>query len=373
MKKKNILFISSWFPNKLEPTNGNFVQRHAEAVSVMHNVEILHAIGDFSQKTKFVVDDRKINNIRTVVVYYKKSKNTVINFSRRMRAYSNGFQLLSKPDLLHANVLQKPMLFAVYLKLRRQIPFVISEHWSYFLRVNQSKLSFSDILTARFIAKHASDLMPVSKILAESMMNLNIGKSFSVVGNVVDTDLFYPQNKNQQPFVFLHISNLIPLKNPDAIIASALKLRKDYDNFELHIGGDGNFERLEKIVKENNATDFITVFGEISHQHVTEKMRRANCFILFSDYESFSCVLLESLASGTPVIATNVGAIPEMIQKNQGIIIEKSEDELFEAIKKMLEGRFQADSSENLHQYVAEKFSIKRIAQMFDDVYKRIV
>ena len=51
-----ILFISSWFPNKLEPTNGNFVQRHAEAVALKHDVEILHTIGDFNQKETFVFD-----------------------------------------------------------------------------------------------------------------------------------------------------------------------------------------------------------------------------------------------------------------------------------------------------------------------------
>ncbi|MBC7555687.1 MAG: hypothetical protein H7195_01860, partial [Chryseobacterium sp.] len=45
--KHKILFISAWFPNKLEPTNGNFVQRHAEASALYNNVEILHAVGDF--------------------------------------------------------------------------------------------------------------------------------------------------------------------------------------------------------------------------------------------------------------------------------------------------------------------------------------
>ena len=60
-KRHKILFISSWFPNKLEPTNGNFVQRHAEAVSLLHDVEVLHAIGYFNEKEKFVFDDQVIN------------------------------------------------------------------------------------------------------------------------------------------------------------------------------------------------------------------------------------------------------------------------------------------------------------------------
>ena len=82
-----ILFLSSWFPNKLEPTNGNFVQRHAEAVAMKYEVEILHTIGDFHQKETFIFDDKLINGIRTLVIYYKNSKNPIQNFIRGMTAY----------------------------------------------------------------------------------------------------------------------------------------------------------------------------------------------------------------------------------------------------------------------------------------------
>ena len=65
-----ILFISSWFPNKLEPTNGNFVQRHAEAVARLHDVEILHSIGDATQKQTYIFDDQISNGIRILIACY---------------------------------------------------------------------------------------------------------------------------------------------------------------------------------------------------------------------------------------------------------------------------------------------------------------
>ena len=136
MSKKNILFISSWFPNKIEPTNGNFVQRHAEALSLLHHVEILHAIGDSEQKETYVFDDKIINEIRTLIVYYRNTTNPILNFVRRMKAYQMGFFKMINPDLVHANVLQKSMLFAVYLKWKFKIPFVVTEHWSGFLKIN---------------------------------------------------------------------------------------------------------------------------------------------------------------------------------------------------------------------------------------------
>ncbi|AZA91449.1 Glycogen synthase [Chryseobacterium nakagawai] len=368
-----ILYISSWFPNKLEPTNGNFVQRHAEAVASLHEVEILHAIGDFSQDQEFIFDDQKINGIRTLIVYYKSSKNPLLNFRNRMQAYQKGFLELQKPDLVHANILHNSMLFAVYLKEKYKIPFVVSEHWSGFLQINRSKISFTSILTARYIARKASFLFPVSKTLMDNLKDLKIGKNFKVIGNVVNTDLFFPENKQSNTFTFLHISNLISLKNPDAIIEAAIRLRKDFKNFELQIGGDGDVEQLNRLIEKYDGKSYIKTFGEISYTEVAEKMKKSNCFVLFSDYESFSCVLLESLSSGVPVIATRVGAIPEIIGENQGIIIEKSKDELYRAMKNMLNGNYKADSPEKLHQYVVEKFSVSAIADKFNQAFKNII
>ncbi|REC48242.1 glycosyltransferase [Chryseobacterium pennipullorum] len=369
-----ILFISSWFPSKIEPTNGNFVQRHAEAVSLLHDVEILHAIGDSTQREEFISDDQIINGIRTLIVYYKNSGNPVLNFKRRMQAYKLGFLKLQRPNLVHANILQNTMLFAVYIKKKYKIPFVVSEHWSGFLKVNRQKLSFTKVIVARYIANRASCLLPVSKILMENLKELKIGSQFKVVGNVVDTDIFVPSDASgHQPFTFLHLSNLIPLKNPDMIIEAAVRLRKEFNGFELHIGGDGDVERLNAKIKKSDAQEFIKTFGEISYQHVAEKMKRSNCFVLFSDYESFSCVLLESLSSGVPVIATRVGAIPEMISNNHGIVIDKSEEELYKAMKNMLMGVHRTDTPAELHHYVENGFSKPAIAKEFSTAYQQFV
>ena len=368
-----VLFISSWFPNRLETTNGNFVQRHAEAVSTLHDVEVLHAIGDFNQKEIFVFDEKVINGIRTLIIYYKNSKNPIQNFIRRMKAYKMGFEKMRTPDIVHANVLHNNMLFAIYIKRKYKIPYVVSEHWSGFLKINRSKLSFTTLFIARTIAKKASYLLPVSRDLKEDLEKLELGKNFKVVGNVVDTKVFYPAVSQRNVFTFLHISNLIPLKNPDLMIEAAIRLRKEYENFEFHIGGDGDVARLNNIIEKHNAQDFIKTFGEISHKDVAEKMRNSDCFILFSDYENLPCVLLESISSGTPVIATRVGGIPEIINENQGILINRSTEELYLAMKNMLTRNINVDSPEQLHQYILDNFSVSTVAKDFSEVYNSVL
>ena len=368
-----ILFISSWFPNKLEPTNGNFVQRHAEAVSRLHDVEILHAIGDATQNQTYVFDDRIINDIRTLIVYYRNSTSPLLNFIRRMKSYQKGFTRLQKPDLVHANVIHNSMLFAVYLKKRFKIPFVITEHWSGFLKVNRSRLSKSQLFIAKYIANNAQFVLPVSQYLLNDLKELGWKTKLEVIGNVVDTDLFAVKSNTDTPFKFLHISNLIGLKNPDKIIAAAIKLHQEFNNFELHIGGDGDVEKLNELVKTNNAESFVKTFSILTLPEVAEKMRSSDCFILFSDYENFPCVLLESLSTGTPAIATTVGGIPEIINDRNGLLISRSEQELYQAMKKMVEGKIDFDYPKGLHNDINSKFSIEVISKKFDEIYRSVL
>lgn len=368
-----ILFISSWYPNKIEPTNGNFVQRHAEAVALLHDVEVIHAIGNSSQSEKFVIEDREINSLRTVIVYYKNTRNPLINFVRRMQGYYKAYQHVAKPQLIHANILHNSMLFAVFLRYTRGIPYVLSEHWSKFLSVNRSKLSFLDKKLAQFIANRSSAVFPVSNDLLNNLEELNIGKNHHVVGNVVDTELFKPVEKEYKVFRFLHISNLVDLKNPDKIINIAVRLRQEYDNFELQIGGDGDISVLNNMISEHQVGSYIKTFDEISHQEVAQKMRESDCFVLFSDYENLPCVLLESLSSGVPVIATKVGGIPELINEKYGLLIQNSDEDLYIAMKKMLEGEARKYNPQDLYQYVEENFSQRVIAQKFSAVYENII
>ncbi|WP_394801821.1 glycosyltransferase [Chryseobacterium daecheongense] len=163
------------------------------------------------------------------------------------------------------------------------------------------------------------------------------------------------------------------MKKPDAIIETAIWLRKEFKNFELHIGGDGDVERLNQIIERNHAKGFIKTFGELSYNEVAQEMRKSNCFILFSDYENLPCVLLESISSGVQVIATRVGGVPEIIKGNYGIVIDRNEEELYKAMKKMLVGSYKSDSPKELHEYIVDNFSMLKIAEKFSEVYKKVV
>ena len=371
--KKNILFISSWFPNKLEPTNGNFVQRHAEAASLLHHVEILHAIGDAGQKEKFVFDNQIINGVRTLIVYYRNSKNPLQNFLRRMKAYHLGFKKMKKPDLVHGNVLHNNLLFAVFLKKKYKIPFVVTEHWTALREINREKLPFQKKVIAKFIGNQSNMLLPVSKDLEKGLQSLPISTKMKVIPNVVDIDLFQPKNTENNKFTFIHVSSLIPRKNPEKIIEVAINLwEKGYD-FNLKIGGDGDVKPLLKQIENSNFKEKIEIFGEQTISEVANKLKNADCFILFSDDENQPCVIAESFASGIKVISTNVGGISEFFPDNFGILLEKVDVKLLEeAMIKILNSELNSSKVDISH-YAEQIFSKQKIAEKFSEVYHSIL
>lgn len=376
MERKNILFISSWFPNKIEPTNGNFVQRHAEAVSLVHNVEILHAIGDFDQDEKYLFDDRLINSIRTLIVYYKNSKNPVKNFFRRMKAYKKGFSKMQKPDLIHANVLHNNILFAVYLKKKYKIPFIVTEHWTALRKINAEITSKIIKQTAVIIGNQAEFILPVSNDLLLGLKDLGIKSKMKVVPNVVNTQLFLPQRKADPEFTFIHVSNLIPRKNPEKILDVALNLLDNGFAFKFQLGGDGNDEIINKLknkVADSKFSDKITVFGIQTLNEIAHRMGCSDCFILFSEDENQPCVIAESFASETKVISTNVGGIEEFFPDNAGILLKKvDEAELYSAMVRMLKHDRNDDLS-FLSQYAKDTFSQEMIAMKFSDIYAQVL
>jgi len=370
-----ILFISSWFPNKLEPTNGNFVQRHAEAVALKHDVEILHTIGDFNQKETFVFDDKIINGIRTLVVYYKNSKNPIQNFLRRMKAYKMGFSKMQKPELVHANVLHNNMLFAVYLKKKYKIPFVITEHWTAYQENASDAHGALWRFFAKFIANQSSAVLPVSQNLKKGLLALGVKKPINVISNVINTEVF-KLNVNEQKnsiFTFLHVSSLVERKNPDKIIRTAKRLHDKGYQFQLSIGGNDP-KNIQTQINELSASSYISTFGLLTLEGVAKKMQESHALVLFSENETQGCVLVEANACGIPVISSNVGGVPEFVNEKSGILVKKDDEEdLYRAMEDVLLQKVKFESAENLHNEIKEKYSPKIIGDSFSKVYQKIL
>ncbi|SMC35305.1 glycosyltransferase [Moheibacter sediminis] len=378
MQRKNILFVSSWYPSRVYPFNGDFVQRHALAASLLNEISVLHAIKDenLNQNYEIEIKEGKIKEgkIKEVIVYYKNSRFRPWNYIRRLIALKKGFKHISNFDLVHLNVSHPAGIFVLYLKIIKGKKYVITEHWTGFRKDLFQKVNFLERILIKLILKNASKLLPVSTDLGKSMLNASGNKPVEVIPNVVFTEFFKPLEKNNPIKKFLHLSSLkYDHKNIRGMLNVAKKLADEGLEFEFHLGGTGSREDMHQFIQKNNLEKHIFTFGELSHDKVPDKMNDYDTFVLFSNYENQPCVQAESFASGLSFIGTDVGGIKEFLPESFGFLIEKgNEQQLYEAMKKTIQGKKFA-SKEEMSAYADSVFSPQVIAKRFDKVYKEIL
>ncbi|HFS67391.1 MAG TPA: glycosyltransferase family 4 protein [Flavobacteriia bacterium] len=365
-----ILFINSWYPNRILKQNGDFIQRHAEAVALKHQVTAIHVKSDKNSKEIIEINEENKNGLRTLIAYVKETNNPIIKSYRFLKAY---FLLVKKAgdfELIHVNVLFPVGMIAYWLKKTKNIPYIISEHHSIYRSPFNKKIGFLQKFISKKIAKKASFIAPVSDNLSNAMQKLGLKGNYIKIPNVVDTKRFTPSTKKNEKFTILHVSSMVKIKNIDGILSVVKKIESSIPNFHFQMIGGNAEDFLAKANKLGISAKNITFKNQVSHQKIVDYFKRADVFILFSETENTPCVILESFSCGTPVITTNVGGIAENFPKDFGILIEKNDEKaLEEAILKVYNG-FKKASSDTMHNYINNHFSEDYICDAFTRLYK---
>ncbi len=378
-KKYRILFLSSWYPTKIKPTLGNFVERHAAAVALYADVSVLHICFDASQKEELIIERFRNNGINTIIYYLKKSKMPLFSPIINFRKYCKTHEIALKKefpdfpfDIIHANVLFPLMAALKKIRAKRKIPFLITEHSTKY----HGKISFLHRLFLKKYADKNAIYTPVTNNLAEAMRKNGIKGEYHRVNNVVDTAVFsLKKQRNDGVIRFVHISTLVDKhKNISGILHVVARLAEKYANFELHIISDGDQEPFIQQSKEQALLDkFVYFHGEKSINEIAAFMPNCDVLLLFSNYENFPCVIVEALASGLAVISTDVGGIKEHLTKDYGVLIEKGDEQaLFNEMEKIIKGELYFDA-EKARNYAIENFSYEAVGKEFVDLYQKLI
>jgi glycosyltransferase involved in cell wall biosynthesis len=375
MLQKHILFLASWYPSRILPFSGDFIQRHARAAALMNKVTVLHAIKD--EKLDEIFKVSVVNGSpREIIIYYQSCRIKYFNFFRRLKAYHKGYLLVGDFDLIHLNTCFPAGIFALVLHYFKRKKYILSEHWTGLHPDKYRHLSFFSRIFIPWILNKSKLWLPVSQNLGCSMAKITKPKPIEVIPNVVDTKLFSPTtlSKKNTKMKFLHLSMLNEAhKNISGMLRVGMKLANEGYSFEFHIGGNGSLNIINQFIAENQLNDFIFPFGELTHEQVPQKMNECDCFILFSNFENQPCVQGEAFAIGIPLISTNVGGIAEFLPNNFGILIEKGdENALYNAMVEVINGK-QFASKEEMHLYSKQHFSPEHIAYQLNNIYNSIV
>jgi glycosyltransferase involved in cell wall biosynthesis len=376
---KKILWLCSWYPNPDRPFDGDFIQRHAKAVSAFTPLDILyvhkttnHALTDIHTENERLHEHILINRIKK---HHRIS--AIISWIRFFQIHQQFLRKYGKPDLVHVHIPIKSGMIALWWKLRYGIPYMVTEHYGIYnphLDDHFKTRAWWFRLATKWIIKHADRLTTVSHSLGEDINQWVVQKSYSVVPNVVDTNVFtYQKPKDTNPFQFIHISNMIPLKNVSGILTASAQLVQMGYTFRLILLGHID-QAYPLMAEQMGLLDKVVFFeGEVSYELVAQRIRESHALLIFSDTESQSCVTLEALCSGRPAIVTNIGGVKELIATENGFKVNvRDTADLCTRMQQMITHYNQFDT-EAISRQAASKFAYPIVGKQFTDLYDEVL
>ena len=200
-------------------------------------------------------------------------------------------------------------------------------------------------------------------------------KEISVIPNGIDIDRFNdssPKFSESSDTKIIFVGNLRPEKGLSYLIEAMEYIAKKDINSRLLIVGEGpQKENLEKLVTKLNINDRVTFSGKAATDEVPVYLKNSDIFVLPSLQEGFPNVLLEAMASGLPVVATDVNGINEIIEdcKNGFLVESKNSKEIAEKILLLLEDDDLRKRISKQNMKKASKYSWQQTVQMLENVY----
>ncbi|MBU1046195.1 glycosyltransferase family 4 protein [Patescibacteria group bacterium] len=139
--------------------------------------------------------------------------------------------------------------------------------------------------------------------------------------------------------VLLSVGRLVPWKGFDVLIETMPDILKEIPNLKLKIvGGGPQKEELEKIIERLGLDENVILTGPVSRDELLDLKKNSDIFVFNTNWESFSFDTIEAMNLKLPVIATNVGSLPELIQNDMdGILIEpNNKKQIISAVNKII-------------------------------------
>ena len=268
------------------------------------------------------------------------------------------------PDILHAHALHQ----AARLRIGN-IPVVIN-------------------LPGAPNARYASDLLAADALVADGWAAAHLpaalGRAVDRLPKGVDSDRFRPDGPDhrralrlQDRRVIVIVARLVPIKNLRLLIDAVAIVRARVPTVHLLIVGDGpEAQPLKQHAAALDLADAVTYVGYVAHADTPPFYRTGDLFALSSDFDNSPNVVLEAMASGLPVVATDVGGVREFVADGLGgaVVAPRDAEALATALERYLVAPdlAQAAGAYNRQRATVE-FSWRTSAMRLLDVYHRVL
>ncbi|MBU3742184.1 MAG: N-acetyl-alpha-D-glucosaminyl L-malate synthase BshA [Candidatus Kapabacteria bacterium] len=233
----------------------------------------------------------------------------------------------------------------------------------------------------KFSLERSEAVTAVSQhLLEKTRQSFDVETTIDVIPNFVDTtvykrsvsDAMCRQLRRGDEFILMHVSNFRPVKRVQDCVRILQQVRQHVNARLVFVGDGPERSDTERLVRELGLFDHVTFLGKQSA--LPEILSAADVFLLPSQQESFGLSALEAMACEVPVIATNIGGIPEVVRHGEtGYVAELGDVarmaryciELLTSPKKLEAFRASA------RRRAVEKFDIELIVPLYEQVYAR--
>ena len=224
-------------------------------------------------------------------------------------------------DLLHVHYAIPHSVSALLARMMaapRRLPFITTLHGTDITLVGSDR---SYLPITRFSIEQSDGVTAISHYLRDrTLKEFEIKRPIDVIPNFVNCDLYKKSDDaaararwapGGEP-VLMHLSNFRPVKRLTDVVAIFALVREKIAAKLVLIGDGPDRGAAEYIVRKKRLTKDVHFLGKQDRVH--EKLGLADVFLLPSDEESFGLAALEAMACEVPVVATNVGGLPEVVK-----------------------------------------------------------
>lgn len=198
-------------------------------------------------------------------------------------------------------------------------------------------------------------------------------KEIKYVNNPVDTSLYYHDEKSEKNgFIFINVGRQDPNKNQILIIRAMKKITDIFPMSKLILVGNGNqHSALVSEAKRLGLQNVVEFPGEILN--VQDYLAKADVYVSSSHREGLPLSMLEAMAAGLPIISTEVGGIPDIIDNNGILIKDDSQGQLEEAMITLETDKEKRERFSKRSLEIVKAYDVKKCAMNYEDIYQSLM
>jgi len=213
-------------------------------------------------------------------------------------------------------------------------------------------------------------IITVNNTLLEKINELGIKNCVKAVApmgvNIKKLEKIGLKRKNIVPTI-LFVGAMRPVKGLDFLISSLHLIKEEIPEFKLILAGDGPLRpKLEKRTQNEGLSQYVEFLGQVPHDNAIQLVQTSDIVVLPSLSEGTPTVMFEALACKTPLIASHVGGIPEIIThgKNGLLIAPKSPKAISNAIIYLVKNKEAREKlAENGYKHIKDLYTLEKTAE----------